>query len=155
MSPGDTATLMLARHHATNLLVRYLRAVDYHDLTGVLAELGDAEVSFGGPPSRGVEALTTAYKSGFAGGEPDRSPAPRRGGHPTGDSFYCPGQLPTMVLAGGRTQPHRTRPLPRGSRPTDGQPCLTSLAIERTWQAPATDPQPPSPTNEGVDLDVH
>ena len=48
--------------------MRYLRAVDDHDLDGVVAELADAAVSFGGPPLRGVGELSDAYRSAFAAG---------------------------------------------------------------------------------------
>lgn len=57
-----------ARHDVVNTLVRYLRAVDDHDLDGVVAELADAAVSFGGPPLRGVGELSDAYRSAFAAG---------------------------------------------------------------------------------------
>ena len=60
--------LLRARHEVVNTLVRYLRAVDDHDLDGVLAELQHATVSFGGPVRRGVEDLTEAYRSAFAVG---------------------------------------------------------------------------------------
>lgn len=67
---GDAADLPLlrARHEVVNTLVRYLRAVDAQDLDGVLAELRHAEVSFGGPVTRGVEELAGTYRTAFAAG---------------------------------------------------------------------------------------
>lgn len=69
-APSGAADLRLlrARHDVVNALVRYLRAVDGHDLDGVLAQLQHAAVSFGGPPRRGVEELTDTYRSPFAAG---------------------------------------------------------------------------------------
>lgn len=57
-----------ARHAVVNSLVRYLRAVDDHDIDGVLAELRHATVSFGGPSRHGIEELTETYRSAFATG---------------------------------------------------------------------------------------
>lgn len=57
-----------ARHDVTNTLVRYLRAVDDRDVDEVIKELRHATVSFGGPPHRGVEELTRAYREAFASG---------------------------------------------------------------------------------------
>jgi hypothetical protein len=57
-----------ARHDVVNTLVRYLRAVDDHDIDGVLAELRHATVSFGGPSLHGIEELTGTYRSAFATG---------------------------------------------------------------------------------------
>ncbi|MEV7389135.1 nuclear transport factor 2 family protein [Streptomyces sp. NPDC091215] len=57
-----------ARHNVVNSLVRYLRAVDDHDLSGVLAELRQASVSFGGPEYRGVEELSEVYRAAFTSG---------------------------------------------------------------------------------------
>jgi hypothetical protein len=60
--------LLWARHLVVNTLVRYLRAVDDHDLGGVLAELSHATVDFGGSPLKGMEALAETYRAAFAAG---------------------------------------------------------------------------------------
>ena len=69
-TPGGAADVRLlsARHSVVNTLVRYLRAVDDHDLDAVLAQLEQATVSFGGPARRGVQELTDTYRSAFAAG---------------------------------------------------------------------------------------
>jgi hypothetical protein len=59
-------SLLRARHHVVNALVRYLRAVDDKDIDGVLTELRHATVSFGGPAHFGIEELTNTYRSAFA-----------------------------------------------------------------------------------------
>ncbi|MFJ3802501.1 nuclear transport factor 2 family protein [Streptomyces sp. NPDC090088] len=71
MSNGERAAdlrLVRARHNVVNSLLRYLRAVDDHDMDGVLAELRDARVDFGGAELHGVEELTEAYRAAFAAG---------------------------------------------------------------------------------------
>lgn len=71
MSTNDWAAdlrLLRARHSVVNILVRYLRAVDDHDMDGVLTELRHAAVSFGGPARHGVQELTETYRAAFATG---------------------------------------------------------------------------------------
>ena len=60
--------LLWARHHVVNTLVRYLRALDDHDLDGVLAELSHATVDFGGSLLKGMEALAETYRAALAAG---------------------------------------------------------------------------------------
>lgn len=69
MSGGTTgARIADVRHDAVNILLRYLHAVDDQDLSGVLAALGEASVSFGGPAQQGARALSTLYRAAFATG---------------------------------------------------------------------------------------
>ncbi|HET9827924.1 MAG TPA: nuclear transport factor 2 family protein [Nocardioidaceae bacterium] len=60
--------MLRARHEMANTLVRYLSAVDDHDLDAVISELAEARVSFGGPALSGVDELTPGYRDAFANG---------------------------------------------------------------------------------------
>jgi hypothetical protein len=141
-----------ARHEVTNTLVRYLRAVDEHDLEGVLAELAHAEVSFGGPPARGNAALRDAYQEAFKAGGRTRhfihevevraaTAAANAGAHSTqqviGWAAYqrwtLESEPPTLTALGAYQARFAL---------TDGRLRLTSLSVRRDWTA-TTPPIPP------------
>lgn len=68
MNDGHAADAAAGRHAVVNTLLRYLRAVDGHQLDEVLAVLRYATVSFDGAPRRGPDELTETYRAAFAAG---------------------------------------------------------------------------------------